>query len=42
MSDKAVQLLTNLLGIYSPSGKEEEIGKNCKKFHKDRIRCTPL
>jgi LysW-gamma-L-lysine carboxypeptidase len=26
MSDKAVQLLTNLLGIYSPSGKEEAIG----------------
>jgi LysW-gamma-L-lysine carboxypeptidase len=26
MSSKAVQLLTNLLGIYSPSGKEEEIG----------------
>ena len=26
MSDQAVQLLTNLLGIYSPSGKEEEIG----------------
>ena len=26
MSKKAVQLLTNLLGIYSPSGKEDEIG----------------
>jgi LysW-gamma-L-lysine carboxypeptidase len=26
MNEKAVQLLTNLLGIYSPSGKEEEIG----------------
>jgi LysW-gamma-L-lysine carboxypeptidase len=26
MSTKAVQLLTNLLGIYSPSGKEEAIG----------------
>jgi len=26
MSDQAVQLLTNLLGIYSPSGKEEAIG----------------
>jgi LysW-gamma-L-lysine carboxypeptidase len=26
MNDKAVQLLTNLLGIYSPSGKEDEIG----------------
>jgi LysW-gamma-L-lysine carboxypeptidase len=26
MSDKAVQLLTNLLGIYSSSGKEEAIG----------------
>lgn len=26
MNDKAVQLLTNLLGIYSPSGKEETIG----------------
>jgi LysW-gamma-L-lysine carboxypeptidase len=26
MSAKAVQLLTNLLGIYSPSGKEEAIG----------------
>ena len=26
MSDRAVQLLTNLLGIYSPSGKEEGIG----------------
>jgi LysW-gamma-L-lysine carboxypeptidase len=25
MSDQAVQLLTNLLGIYSPSGKEESI-----------------
>jgi LysW-gamma-L-lysine carboxypeptidase len=25
MQDQAVQLLTNLLGIYSPSGKEEEI-----------------
>jgi len=25
MNDKAVQLLTNLLGIYSPSGKEETI-----------------
>jgi len=25
MSDQAVQLLTNLLGIYSPSGKEEVI-----------------
>jgi LysW-gamma-L-lysine carboxypeptidase len=26
MNEKAVQLLTNLLGIYSPSGKEDEIG----------------
>jgi LysW-gamma-L-lysine carboxypeptidase len=26
MNDKAMQLLTNLLGIYSPSGKEEDIG----------------
>lgn len=26
MNDKAVRLLTNLLGIYSPSGKEEAIG----------------
>src|SRR3990170_1640702 len=26
MRDQAVRLLTNLLGIYSPSGKEEEIG----------------
>ncbi len=26
MSDQAVRLLTNLLGIYSPSGKEEAIG----------------
>ena len=25
MSDQSVQLLTNLLGIYSPSGKEESI-----------------
>ena len=27
MSDQAVQLLTNLLGIYSPSGKEEVISE---------------
>ena len=26
MQDQAVRLLTNLLGIYSPSGKEEDIG----------------
>ncbi len=26
MQEQAVRLLTNLLGIYSPSGKEEDIG----------------
>jgi LysW-gamma-L-lysine carboxypeptidase len=26
MQDQAVRLLTNLLGIYSPSGKEDDIG----------------